>query len=63
MTTRFEVQGRDSRGEWSWYGVASTHEDALYDTRSAAETAVEILAETTGWDANELRIIEVETVE
>jgi len=57
----YEIQGRDEMGQWSWYSVAGERSAALFDTREEAEAALDNLAETTGWDREAMRVVEVQS--
>lgn len=59
----FIVEGCDEQGQWSWMGVAESEEDATYDTREEADSAIDALVGTNGWDRDRLHVIEGELSE
>ena len=59
MTIKYEIQGRDEQGNWDWYGVAATREDATYEDLDTARDVADVLVETTGWSPDRIRVVQV----
>jgi hypothetical protein len=54
----FEIHGRDEYGNWSAENIS--RDVILFDSRTAAESAVAELVRTLDWPADDLRVVEFE---